>query len=84
MAVPKEENFVSPTPVKTTGSAPKAGAVIFVSVIKGGVVKIVARGSNQPRDLEETALLFIMQASTPYSYHGITACHSGPANKMGC
>ena len=84
MAVQKEENFVCHTPVKTMGSAPKAGAVIFVSVIKGGVVKIVARGSSQPRDSEETASPFIMQASTPYSYHGITVSPSVPASQMGC
>ena len=84
MAVPKEENFVCHTPVKTVVNALKAGAVIFVSVIKGGVEKIVARGSSQPRDLEETASPYIMQASIQYNYRGITVCPSVPASQMGC
>lgn len=82
MAVPKEENFVCHTHVKTVVNALKAGAVIFVSVIKGGVVKIVARGSSQPRDLEETALPYIMQACTQYNYRGTTVCPSEPASQM--
>jgi len=84
VAVRKEENFVCHTPVRIMVNVPKAGAVIFVSVIKGGVEKIVARGSSQPRDLEETASPYIMQASTQYNYRGITVCPSVPANQMGC
>lgn len=84
MAVRRDVNFVCHTPVRIVVNAPKAGAAIFVSVIKGGVVKIVARGSSQPKDLEETALRYIMQASIPSNCHGITVCPSAPANQTAC